>query len=58
MKEATEIVMASWRQKSSKSYDSLFGKWVSWCDQWNTDPISGPIGEVVNFLKNLFTKGY
>ena len=26
----TELLLPSWRQKSSKSYDSLFGKWVDW----------------------------
>ena len=56
--EATEIIMASWRPKSSKTYDSLYGKWVSWCEQRDSNPISGPIGEVVNFLANLFTEGY
>lgn len=56
--KATEIIMASWRPKSSKSYDSLYGKWVRWCDQRNTNPVSGPIGDVVNFLANLFSEGY
>ena len=54
--EGTELLLASWGQKSSKSYDSLFGKWVRWCDQRNSDPISGPVSEVVNFLADLFNK--
>ena len=41
--EGTELLLASWRQKSSKSYDSLFGKWVDWCNQQHSDPVSGPI---------------
>ncbi len=56
--EATSLLLSSWRQKSSKSYDSLFGKWVSWCGERNADPISDPIGDVVNFLAELFQKGY
>ena len=55
--EGTEL-LASWRPKSSKSYDSLFGKWVCWCNQRNSDPISGPVSEVVNFLADLFKQGY
>ena len=51
--EGTELLLASWRQKSSKSYDSLFGKWVDWCNQRHSDPVSGPISEVVNFLAHL-----
>ncbi len=56
--EATELLLASWRQKSSKTYDSLFGKWVSWCSERGSDPISGPIGDVVNFLASLYHQGY
>ena len=39
----TELLLASWRAKSSKSYDSLFGKWVCWCHQrdadWSSDTV-------------------
>ena len=56
--EGTELLLASWRQKSSKAYDSLFRKWVEWCNERDSDPISGPIGEVVNFLAHLYKEGY
>ena len=41
--EASKLLLASWRQKTSKSYDSLFGKWVRWCHQRDTNPIYGDI---------------
>ena len=47
--KATELLLASWRQKSSKTYDSLFRKWIGWCNQRDSDPVSGPVSEVVNF---------
>ena len=53
--ESTELLLASWRQKSSRSYDSVFRKWISW---WSSDPVSGPVSEVVNFLAHLFKEGY
>ena len=56
--EASKLLLSSWRQKTSKSYDSLFGKWVRWCNQRNTNPISGSKNEVVNFLADLFQQGY
>ena len=56
--EASKLLLASWRQKTSRSYDSLFGRWVCWCNQRNTNPISGNINEVVNFLAELFQQGY
>ena len=55
---ATKLLLASWRQKSSRTYDSLFGKWVSWCGERDCDPISCPIEEVINFLAHLFEQGY
>ena len=56
--EASDLLLASWRQKSSQSYDSLCKKWISWCSERNSDPVSGTIGEVVNFLAHLFNEGY
>ena len=58
LSEEASKLLSSWRQKTSKSYDSLFGKWVRWCNQRNTNPISGSINEVVNFLADLFQQGY
>ena len=56
--EATKLLLSSWRQKSSQSYNSLCKKWISWCTERNFDPVSGPIEDVVNFLAQLHTEGY
>ena len=56
--KATELMFASWREKSSKAYDSQFQKWIGWCSSRGADPISCPIGEIVNFLADLFSQGY
>ena len=56
--EGTEMLLASWRQKSSRAYDSLFRKWVRWYQGRSAGPVSGPISEVVNFLAHLFKEGY
>ena len=55
---ATKLLLVSWRQQSSKTYNSLFGKWTSWCSEQDSDPVSCPIGEVVNFLAHLCEQGY
>ena len=39
-------------------YDSMFQKWIGWCEEQGTDPISGPVSEVANFLADLYNKGY
>ena len=56
--QASSLLLASWREKSGRTYDSLFGKWASWCVEVNIDPTSGNITGVVNFLANLFHRGY
>ena len=56
--EASNLMLASWRSKSSQTYDSLFSKWIRWCGERNRDPISGPIADVANFLAHLFEEGY
>ena len=55
LRQHAELQFAAWRQKSSKSYDSLFRKWA---ERYNLDPVSGTISEVVNFLIHLFKEGY
>ena len=53
---ASKLLLASWRAKSSASYDSMFKKWISWCEERGSDPI--PVSDVANFLANLYEKGY
>ena len=56
--EASDLLLSSWRQKTSQSYDSLSKKWIGWCTERQCDPISGPIEDVVNFLAHLYNEGY
>ena len=56
--EASQLVSASLRSKSTSSYESLFRKWNSWCMEQSRDPTKGPIADVVNFLAELFHQGY
>ena len=55
---ATDLVLSSWRDKSTKSYDSSIEKWACWCDERDKNPISDPISDVANFLGELFEDGY
>ena len=55
---AKELLLKSWRTKTSRAYDSHFKKWLGWCTERNVDPISGPISDVANFLADLHAKGY
>ena len=56
--DASRLLTASWRNKTTSSYESLFKKWDRWYMERNRDPIRGPIGDVANFLSELFQEGY
>ena len=56
--EASDLMLASWRTKSSQSYESHFDKWTRWCSEWGRNPILGPIADVANFLAHLHEEGY
>ena len=56
--EASDLMLASWRTKSSQSYESHFGKWARWCSEWGRNPVSGSIADVANFLAYLHEEGY
>ena len=43
------------RDKTNSNYGSSFAKWASWCQQRGTNPLSGPVADVVNFLAALFS---
>ena len=55
---ARDLLLASWRSKSNKIYDSHFNKWLCWCPARGSDPISGPVSEIANFLAHLHKEGY
>ena len=56
--EAADLLLASWRTTSSQSYNPHFRKLISWCSARGSNPVSGPVDEVVNFLAYLFKQGY
>ena len=51
--EASDLMLASWRTKSSQSYESHFGKWARCCSERGRNLVSGPIADVAYFLANL-----
>ena len=53
--EASELLLASWRQKPAKTHDSLFKKWMGWYREQNNDPFSSDVATIVNFLVSIFT---
>ena len=47
---ALRLLESSWRNKTKSTYESLFKRWDSWCQERGRDPIRGPVADVLNFL--------
>uniref|UniRef100_A0A1X7VY44 Core-binding (CB) domain-containing protein n=1 Tax=Amphimedon queenslandica TaxID=400682 RepID=A0A1X7VY44_AMPQE len=56
--QATDLILSSWRTKTNKLYDSLFRQWNRWCTKRDSNPFSGPVCEVANFLPTIYQEGY
>jgi len=56
--QASGLLLSSWSAKTKSNYNFLFAKWADWCHQWNRNPTAGPIEDIINFLAELFNKGY
>lgn len=55
---ASQLLLLSWRMKTTSNYNSLFNKWASECEQEVTNFVDGTVEDVVNFLAKLHEKGY
>ena len=56
--EVSNILQASWRQKTTCQYESAWKAWSSWCDQRQVDPFSTSLNVILEFLPELLHKGY
>ena len=52
--QATDLILKSWRTKTNKSFDSMFGQWNRWCVARGSNPFSGPVSAVANFFASLY----
>ena len=46
--KASELILASWRQKTNSNYNSSWRKWEEWCASSNVHPFSSGISEVLD----------
>jgi len=56
-RDATLISQAR-REGSLTNYESSFQKWASWCHRDKIDPFQAPLNKILDFLADLFDKGY
>lgn len=56
-KQATELILASWRTGTKKQYNSYLSKWMRFCCSREIDPFNPTITCVISFLTELYQKG-
>ena len=54
---ASEIMLHARRESTTRAYKSPWNKWVLWCNERQTNPITAPVNLVVEFLSNLYHQG-
>ncbi|XP_028417468.1 uncharacterized protein LOC114541859 isoform X3 [Dendronephthya gigantea] len=55
--ETCELIMSSWKVGTRRQYGSYLRKWSKFCHQRGIDPISPPLAEGLEFLRQLFDGG-
>ena len=55
---AIELILASWKSKTSRAYDSHFKKWLGRCTERGLDPVSGAVSDIANFSADLHAQGH
>ena len=54
---ASKLILASWRQNTELAYSANWGRWARWCQRNGYNPLSAPIGAILDFLTHEFTEG-
>ncbi|XP_069109039.1 uncharacterized protein, partial [Argopecten irradians] len=55
--QTTDIIVSSWRPKTSKQYQCYLKQWEGFCSQRTLDPFRSNVRTVLMFLTQLFEKG-
>lgn len=57
-KEATELYLSSWDEKTKRQYNVYLRKWVLFCTNRNKDPSDCSLRTGVEFLVSMFKQNY
>ena len=54
---AIDLLTNSVKTSTTKTYNCSWTQWSSWCEKRRSDPILGPVSEVLTFLAEQFSEG-
>ena len=56
--KVSDILLSSWRKKTASQYESAWKAWNSWCSEREINPFSTTLENILEFLADLFHKGF
>ena len=56
--KVSDILLSSWRKKTASQYESAWKAWSGWCSEREINPFSTTLGNILEFLADLFYKGF
>ena len=56
--KVSDILLSSWRRKTASQYESAWKAWNSWCSKREIDLFSTTLENILEFLADLFYKGF
>ena len=56
--KVSDILLSSWRKKTASQYESAWKAWNSWCSEQEINPFSTTLENILEFLADLFHKGF
>ena len=56
--KVSDILLSSWRKKTASQYESAWKAWSGWCSEWEINPFSTTLENILEFLADLFYKGF
>ena len=52
--EASDLILNSRRESTTKNYESTWKQWILWCRRRGVDPITCPLRHVLDYLASMF----
>lgn len=54
--QSTSLICSSWRESTTKAYESAWRRWASWCDTRKVDPFSTTLTNILEFLIEMYNE--
>ena len=54
---AVDLLSNSVKTSTTKTYNCSWSQWSRWCEERESDPVCGPVSEVLTFLAEQFSNG-